>query len=370
MTDKDFLLKHIEKIFDYYLNEINFNHLELKYEKRKYSSNYSYVLYLDNNALTRDQFKTYKVQYLCRCGRHITILLQKYLCKKNICCHHCMQNRSFEFNVKTKPYELKKGIRQKVQIIKKEFNEYDDIFKLNYAKHHLTEIEFYKYLPYIYSIGDIILNDDIRNNIIYKYADHCNNQKKFTSYISYDNGLNYIPLKQFFLKCNTCGKIFGIHNINLKNKNIYDIKCKQCNFFTKPYLIKKHDLINATYQSKIEKYFLDLCYHYGIHVMNGLKIPYWFNKKLHTYITDFYLPDHKIILELKGCNPYFIKDLKSGKIEAKNAYAAQYAKEHNMKFRFIRDYDILNFIKKISNFNKKYELKYYYLNNNDNLNYH
>ena len=340
MSNKDFLLEHIEKIFDYDLHEIQFSKLEFKYEKRKHSSIYSYVLYLDDNALTRNQIKTYKVQYLCRCGKHIIILLQKYLSKKHICCQHCLQNRSYEYNIYTAPYSIKKGIKKCKEKIIKDFNDYDNDFKLNYKNNHLDYNEFFYYLPYIYRLNNIILTDNIRKNILYKYAYPIDNQFKF------DNGITYQSINDIALKCNTCGKIFKVHLNNLRNKDINNIKCKKCVFTSIKYPIQLYKNTNLTYQSNLEKKFLDCCFNYGISVMNGLEIPYWFNNKLHTYITDFYLPDLKIIIEIKGDNHYYKKDLNSGKIDAKNNAAINYVNNHNMKFEFILE-DIDNFFEKI-----------------------
>lgn len=338
------LTDHIEKIFDENNNEINFNIIEFKQEKRKYSKTNSLVLYIDNIACTCKQMKTFKVQYLCRCGRHINILLQKYIKKEKINCMHCLQDRTFKDHVETKPYSLLKGKRTKQKIIKKDFNEYDDIFKKDYYDKHLYAEEFYKYLPYIYKLNGILLNKENINNI--KYIEHypCNNQMKFTSKISFDNGLNWETLKKIELKCSICGKIFNIHIENIRKQNINDIKCKSCSFTSELFPIKLYKDTLLTYQSKLEKYFLDKCFENNIIVNNGFEISYFWNKKWRTYITDFYLPELKIIVELKAKNPFYFDDKKSGKIDAKNAAANNFAKENNMDFRFIFDEYVDSFI--------------------------
>ena len=92
------------------------------------------------------------------------------------------------------------------------------------------------------------------------------------------------------------------------------------------YPIRKYKNTNITYQSGIEKEFLDFCFNNGIKVENGKEISYQFNGKMKTYITDFYLPKIKYIIELKSKNKFYRDDLKSGKIEAKNSAANTYAK--------------------------------------------
>lgn len=347
--DQEYLLSRIEKIFDKNNNEISFNKLELKYEKRPHSSSYSNILYIDNIACNGYEMKSYKVQYLCRCKRHIIILLHKYICKNRLNCMHCLQDRSFNDSVFTKPYELKKGIRKKeiTNNIKK-FEDYDEKFKLEYLKNHLTENEFFNYLPFIFSINGKILNENIIKNIKYKYYSPCNNQKKFTSKISFDNGLTFNSIKSVALQCSICGKIFNIHLINLRHKNINDIRCKGCIFSTKEYKIQLYKNTNITYQSLLEFEFLNKCFDLNIKVTNGFEIPYYFRNKLRTYISDFYLPEYKYIIEIKGSNPYYFEDVESGKLEAKNKAAENFANDNGMTFKFILD-DLDIFFKKLLN---------------------
>lgn len=337
MIDNNCLISHIEKIFDKNNNEILFNKLEIKEEKRLHSTCISKILYIDNLPCNCYQMKSYKIQYLCRCGRHINILLQKYINKNRLNCMHCLQDRNFKDSVYTKPYELKKGIRKKELYNHKKFEEYSEDFQKQYQLNHLSENEFYKYLPYIFRLNNIILNQDNIQNIKYKYYDYTNNQLKFTPKISFDNGINWESIKDIALQCSICGKIFKIHLINIRNKNINDIRCRGCNLCNKEYKIELYQNTNLTYQSLLELSFLDKCYELNIKVINGFEIPYYFRNKLRTYITDFYLPDYKYIIEIKGSNPYYYEDIKSGKLEAKNNAAIKFANENNMKFKFILD---------------------------------
>lgn len=339
------LANHIEKIFDEFGNEIQFKKVEFKREKRKYSNTVSTILYIDDKACSGHEMKFFKVQYLCRCGRHITILLHKYMNKKRINCIHCLQDRKFEDSIKTYPYSLKNGIRTK-ESKKKELTWEDTSkeFKDNYIKNHLSEEEFFKYLPIIYKLNDIILNDIIRSNIKFKYYVKCNNQFKFTSKVSFDNGLTWETIKNVEIQCNICKKIFKIHYENLRKQDINNPKCKKCSFTNELFQIRLYKNTTLTYQSNVEKYFLDKCFENNINVLNGFEIQYFWNKKNRTYITDFYLPDLKIIVEIKAKNPFYYEDRLSGKIDAKNAYANNFAKENDMDFRFIFEEYIDKFI--------------------------
>lgn len=343
----DILTKQIEVIFDEYDNEVPFHNIEFKFEKRQYSSTQSYVLYIDGVALSGYQMKMYKVQYLCRCGRHIKILLQKYMKKKNLCCTHCLQDRKFENSVHTKPYDFVKGRRIKTELPTISFDEMDDTFKKHYCDTHLSYDDFYKYLPKIYSINNIIITDDIRKNIKYIFADTCNNQLKFCSRVLIEN--KKISFKNIKLKCEHCGKIFQIHTFNILLQDVNDIMCRKCKFSNLTYPIQFYKNTKLTFQSKLEYNFLEKCELLNIDVLNGIEVPYFFKNKLRTYITDFYLPELKYMIELKGTNQFYREDLKTGKIYAKNNAAEEYASENGLKFKFVLDTEFDDFITTLKN---------------------
>lgn len=332
------MVENIISIYDENDNEIKFNHLEIKTEKSKRSTTYSKILYIDNIPIKGENRNLYKVLYRCNCGNLSKVALKYYLGKLEIHCNKC-SNRN---NVK----HYENIIKQKDN---RKFEEYDNDFINKYWIRHLHKDEFYKWISYIYQINDKKISDYNINNIIYYEHEKCYNQQKFVSKISFDNGQTLENLKSIYLKCNICNKIFKIKPFNIRRKNIEDIRCQKCNFWTKSYKIQFYKDTNITYQSELEKTFLDLCFKNNIEVINGFEIPYYFKNKLHTYVVDFYLPQLKYLVEIKGSNPYFIKDLQSGRIEAKNAYAANFCKENNMHFRFIRDYDLEKFIKNIVN---------------------
>ena len=269
----DLLIKHILKLYDENNEEIKFNKITYKFEKRKFSSVTSLVIYVDNISLTVKQYRSYFILYKCRCGREHKILLQKYF-------------------LKTK---------------------------------------------------------DILNNIIYYYTEHTNNQFKFTSKISFDNGITKETIKYIFLKCNTCGRIFKIHTNNIRLQDLSNIQCRKCKLVNTTYPIRKYENTNITYQSGIEKVFIDFCISNNIKIENGKEITYNFDNKVRTYITDFYLPQFKYIIELKAKNKFYRDDLKSGKIEAKNNACIDYCNKHNLYFKFVFDYELNEFNQKLLN---------------------
>ena len=345
-------VSYIEKIFDENGNEIHFSILDIRIEKRKHSKTFSPILYIDSKPLTGKQMKSFYVQYICRCNRHIKILLQKYIKKEHINCMHCLQDRSFENHVKTYPYSLKKGLRKKIEKNeKKEFDEYSKEFKESYKKNHLSSDEFFHYL----SIIEKINNEKIENkdSIKYKYHENVNNQSKFSSKISVD-GKPFLTLKTITLKCSVCGKEFNIHPFNIRLQYIDNLLCRHCKFNNLKFPIKKYN-DSLTYQSLPELKFIELCIENNIQIMNGFEIPYYFKKKDRTYIADFYLPEYKYIIEIKSRNPYYKEDLMNGKAEAKGAAACNFGKQYGMKYKLVFDYDIENFIKNLKD-NKNFTI--------------
>lgn len=343
----DILEKHIIKIFNENDIEVKFNNISLKNEKRKFSSVLSTVLYIDDKPLSGKEMKTYKIIYKCRCNRENKILLHKYLKKDKIVCQHCLQDETF-----TDYFIIPNSIKHKgnkhigKKIRNTNFDLESDEFKKKFFNSHLTNDEFYKYLPYIYQINDIIINKEIINNIQYKLFP-TNNQMRYTYKIGINN--NFETIKSVYLKCCICNKIHKIHICNLRNKNLNELKCNNCLFQNYKYKIKLYDETGLTYQSKPEKMFIDLCKENNIQIQNGIKIPYTFNNQQHIYISDFYLPEFKYIVEIKGNNIWYKRDLKTGKIDAKRNATIEFGIKYGFQYKFVFEQEINEFIKNILN---------------------
>ena len=338
----DLLIEHIIKIYDENDNEISYNKISYKIEKRKYSITYSLVFYIDDKPLSVKQFRTYKVLYKCRCNRENKIYLVKYMQKPKLYCQHCSQDRSFsDYIIAHTKNKVKK---EKVQKIYK-FDEMDESFYNWYFKSHLTEKEFYNYIKYFYKINNTIITD--YKKVIYYVAEPIKSQYRFTAKVSFDNGKTKETIKNVYLKCKICQKIFKIHIYNMRNKDLNNIICKSCSFTNLSYPIQLYDNTGLTYQSGIEYNFITNCLQNNIKITNGLTISYQFNNKIHKYITDFYLPEYQYIVELKSKNKFYRDDKKSGKLYAKNNAAELFCKQNNMNFKFVFDYEINDFINKL-----------------------
>lgn len=344
----DILLKAIIKIYDINDNVIPFKTLSTKYYKKKHANNYSLHLFLDSKELLSNEYRSWKVEYKCRCGRINKILIRKYFLKEKLWCSHCCQDKSFnDFLLANYGGAKGKDIKDKKIKIKREYNfenESDD-FKNNYWKSHLTKEEFYKYLPYIYSIDGIIINDN--DTIEYFETFPSYNNIKYTSKIKINNILHPIKIQ---LLCSICNKSFTIHSYNIRKKDLTNIKCKTCAFNNHIYPIKLYDTFSGlTYQSLPEKYFIDKCKENNIKILNGIEIPYNWKKKKKIYISDFYLPEYKKIIEIKSDNRFYKNDLKSGKLLAKNNAAIDFGEKNNMSFNLVFDNEIDDFINNLLN---------------------
>lgn len=344
----DILLENIVDIEDTNGDKIPFNkeNLEIRYEKRSNSSIISPGLYLNKNDI-KPLNRQCKISFICRCGRISKILLRKVYYKEHLTCKHCIQDPKFPNRIiayhgqDAKPLP---PLKSSLYNFNNETNEY----KQHYFIRHYTKEEFYYYLPYIAKINDILLTDEIRNKIKYfPYVNNPKNQARYTSKIQIDEKIE--TLKDVYLKCNRCGKIFKIHKDNIRNKNLNNILCKKCGFYNIkfPIIWKNKDL---SYQSKHEKYFIDLCKQKNIKIINGPEISYELNNNIHMYFVDFFIPEYNYLIEIKGKNHYYYKDIKSGKFQAKCLAANNYANKHNMKFIVLYETNEMEeFIKKLIN---------------------
>lgn len=320
--------------------EIKFTKIDFEVKRRKYSSNECVVILVDNKELSCKDRKTCYATSICRCGRKNKILLHKYIAKQKYWCQHCYQDRSFKdsFIANCLGKIKKPQIQREIIDFDKQSNE----FQQKYWETHLHKEEFYKYLPYIYGInGEKI--DDINKVIYFENSKNYTNQKIYSSQISLD-GKKFKSLRSIELQCSVCSKIFSIHPINIRKRDLSNIKCQNCNFSNYVYQVRRYKNTLITYQSNLEKYFLDRCFENHIKVMNGYEIPYTWDNKQHTYISDFFLPDYKTIVEIKGNNQYYRKDLKTGKLQAKNNAAIDFSKENGLVFQLVMEENIDKFI--------------------------
>lgn len=320
----------------------------------KYSSNKvsTPTLYIDNVRVnTRD----YRVMYKCQCGNINKIHLSKFLKKTTFKCVKCkedeIKSKKHSFMLKNKLYTKKD--KNKVPFTLSEiitqsninfFNE-DDEFKNKYFIKNLTIDEFNTIKKNIVSVDGIdIVNNDVRfePHIITK------NQLKYSQYIIFND--NKINLKNVKFICEGCGDVYNTTR-KLKTKiNYHKSLCPKCVFCNKTFKIKKYktkfnDDIN--YQSGLELEFINKCEINNIQILNGESIEYVFKDKKHIYRVDFYLPELKILVEIKDNHVWHREQIKSGVWDVKSQSAKNYSKKNNLKYIILFQEDINEFFTSI-----------------------
>ena len=100
---------------------------------------------------------------------------------------------------------------------------------------------------------------------------------------------------------------------------------------------------NLHYQSKPELEFINWCQSNNVEAWDGPSIPYILKEKKHIYHVDF--ETDKWIVEIKSKHIWYYNDITSGKLDAKNKAATEYANNVGKKFKFLLDvqnYDIVD----------------------------
>ena len=95
-----------------------------------------------------------------------------------------------------------------------------------------------------------------------------------------------------------------------------------------------------TYQGSLELKFIKKCEENGIKIINGPKIPYFWNLKWHKYLIDFMIPDFGDLIEIKGEHIWHKESLKNGKWKSKENSAKNYANVNNLKYNLLFSKDI------------------------------
>ena len=322
-------------------NVINYKKIEIKNFINKNAPNkntLSIGCFVDGKQLS---IKTKKVTYKCSCGEINTILLKRYVLKPRLCCPKCKEKD--ETKRKNHSLFFKTGKQEKIigrpQKQKYNFDNESDYFKKQYYIRHFTEKEFKSILPKIIKIDGIEI---INKEITYFEHEEIHNNFKYRPYVLI-NGEKH-NIKNIYVKCPECGRIYKISDSrNKKNKLCGDLKCVKCKLFNKRYPRMKYVTIfgdTITYQGSLELKFIKKCEENGIKIINGPKIPYFWNLKWHKYLIDFMIPDFGDLIEIKGEHIWHKESLKNGKWKSKENSAKNYANVNNLKYNLLFSKDI------------------------------
>lgn len=348
----EILIKNILYIEDIETSDIKSGIFDVKEYVDKYSSRkkMSLRLFLNGELVSTSK---YFIVYKCDvCKNNKRILLKRFLTKKSSICKNCM-NRD-ETKTKKQSDTWKRGILPKrIKIIKNnidlikesniEFNKETDDFKKRYYETHLTHVEFEDLRHQIFSVDGVLIND----NMILMEHIRINNQMLYSQFL-YDNKNDIlISMRNIKMICENCDKIYNITR-KLKEKAIFKKSlCKKCYLSNRVFKIR--NVLNiknekVIYQTRNELKLIYFCNDNNILIENGPVLQYFYNNRYKKYYVDFYIPQYKLLIEIKDYHIWHKNEISSGVWELKEKCAKKYAKEHNLEYRIIFNQDFNGFI--------------------------
>jgi hypothetical protein len=320
MDERKKILDNIIEITNENNDMMNIENIILEYSCNKYSSkkNSIYHIKLNNNCLTKKH--KYNIKYKCVTCQSIHIVgVTQFIRKVQKCSYYCNLCCN-QHSIKGSKCNKKDDIRHLTLVelyeeSTKRFQTYDDDFKDNYFRQHLTAEDFTRISKQLISLqnGKHIVNENLDFWPIFK----TNNQMLFSS-VFYDKQNDMIiRANQPILKCQNCNEIWRAKTLE-KFKNCYKILCNKCTLCNKTFKIRNtKNNINQTilFQSNLELKFIRWCNDHNITVFNGPNISYEFEGKKRIYRVDFKIKD--ILIEIKDNHIWHINQNKSGLWQAK-----------------------------------------------------
>lgn len=305
MEERLKIVNNILEITDENKVPIEIKDIKLEFSCNKYSSKKNSIYHITLNDKHLSKRCKYNIKYSCVSCHAIHIVgTTQFLRKVNKCSHRCnlcvntdekkrLEHKEFLQNYHKLPTKLSLQEQQRESI--QAFDEYDDDFKENYYKQHLTDDDYKRISKNIISIqnGKFTVQD-LEFWSVFK----TNNQMLFTSVFYDKNNDVIIKANQPILKCDNCTQEWRAKGLE-KFKNCYRILCKDCTLCNRTYKIRNtQNCIRecVLYQSQPEYKFINWCNNSGIIVRNGPYIPYVFDGKTRKYRVDFQIND--ILIEI------------------------------------------------------------------------
>jgi predicted SprT family Zn-dependent metalloprotease len=350
----DLLEKSIIEVIDNQGFVINKDKLKIVEYKNKYS-NLSFpspTLFDGEKPLKTSLFK---IKYECLCGNISTIHLKKFLSKNTLICPKCRETeekRERHSKLLGDPNFKKKSrigkiidINQLIDISFKEFYSEPSEFIEKYFNKNITISEFENIKDRIVEVNGINIQ-----GVDYRFVPFLKvgNQSKYSQYLIIDKQKTLLSNIQY--RCEICESHFNTtRRIKEKIKN-HTIMCQSCSFCNKTFKIRKHETIFGdiiSYQSKLEKKFIQKCEGLGIKILNGDTVEYLYEGKLRKYRIDFLLPEYKILIELKGNHIWHRKQLETGKWRIKQLSAENYSQSNGLIYKLLFQENIDDFFESI-----------------------
>jgi hypothetical protein len=340
------ILNSIISIQDKKTNEsIPILNKELIFEKSMYSSTNEKIWHvMINNNILRKNTDIIITYICCHCNMVNIVGTTQFLRKirqKKVHCIQCINSN--------KPNVEQDNIVFHEKSVE-EFEKCNDVYKNSYLLSHLTEEDYERIRNRIISLGNGKYTDF--ENYEYWSIYHVNNQMRFSS-VMYDKKNKCIfKANQPIIKCDNCTKSWRAKSLE-GFKNDYKLLCNECKLCNRTFKIRPiKNTINETitYQSKLEKKFVDWCNARDYLVKNGPYIPYFFNGKSKIYRVDYQIAD--IIIEIKDFHIWHKNQIESGlwqtKLDAVNTYILENENKCIKKYMFITPNNWKQMIREIS----------------------
>ena len=304
-----------------------------------------YRFFIDNAIVTKNN--TNMCKYKCiTCNREQIVALNNILRKMNnniVNCYTCrnLDEQKIEKHKKTLVQKKQYGVScekttliERLQIDEIIFEQFDDDFKDNYFRKHLTSVEFEYLRPKIISFQNNKFKID---TFEYKPCVSISNQTRFCPYM-YDTNRDCLEKIQYIeYKCDACGVHFKNRDLFIQ-KNRIKIYCQECNLTNNIFKIrtvKNCNNLSIMYQSKYELKFIRWCNENNIIVENGPKLEYIWNDKLRTYRVDFIIKKKNLLIEIKDNHVWHKEQIDNGKWIKKENCARKYCVDNHMNYEII-----------------------------------
>lgn len=298
-----------------------------------------YSLEIIDNKYRNKEFKTLlinneiklnqrdKIIFICdMCGKEVE---EKFAFNKKFFtnmqdCRECDIS-----NTKQKKYGSSNAISQIKKAVKERYG-VENISQLKEIKEKVKQTMLNNY-----GVENNFLRPDVRKKI-YKDGIYGNNRDKAIKTVKERYGVNNVSRSDEVKnkKKETCFKNYGVEHPTQNTKLFRQI---QSSYGRAVSLKTICDTLH--YQTKPELQFIQYCKDNNINICDGPSLLYQWNSKNHVYHVDF--ETDKYIIEIKESHGWYREDLESGKIDAKNKAAQEYAISIGKEFLFllnVKDY--------------------------------
>jgi len=324
-----------------------------------------YRFFLHNIVITKNNH--YMVKYKCiKCSAIHNVTLNNILRKINRNIGKCRICKELDTLKRDKHSDFMKNkthnkppdkpiitLKDKLALDELSFENYDDDFKDNYFRRHMTSDEFAYFRPKIISFQNKKFKMD--SDFIYYPTVSISNQTRFNPYVYSEDRSCLEKLNYFELKCDKCGFIFISRDLQT-HKNRIKIFCKECNFTNNIFKLRTYQNLSQEsilYQSKFELKFIRFCNDHKIYIINGPKIEYSKSGKKHVYRVDFAIPKLKYLIEIKDNHIWHRNQVNNGKWNAKIIGVTEFITNNE----FYQDFKVIfpkNYVAETSSIIDKY----------------